>query len=413
MGDKEKESTQEKQEEKVVSKKNKYRRDKPWDHEGIDHWKLEPFKQEDVKGATLVDETVFTTLFPKYREHYLRDWWPQVTSTLKQHHIECVLDLIEGSMTVRTTRKTWDPYIIIKARDFIKLLARSVPFPAAVKVLDDDTTCDIIKIGGTVSTKERFVKRRQRLIGPDGSTLKAIELLTQCYVLVQGNTVAAVGNFKGLKQVRKVVMDCMNNIHPIYNIKELMIKKELANDEKLKNESWDRFLPKFKKKNIKKKKVKIPKQKEKPLFPPEPTPSKVDLQIESGEYFLKEDERLAEKRKKKEEKANKVTQARLKEREKSFVAPKEPKRAKSTNDNAPTKSDVDIESLKKKLKKSQKSGGSSSSASDFVLEDKSKKMRDKEKDTKKGKKRKASDSEADVNKKKSEKTKKKKKSELL
>ncbi|TRX97614.1 hypothetical protein FHL15_001369 [Xylaria flabelliformis] len=280
----------------------------------IDKWKIDPFLptvslltaicRSDNVGGNLAEESSFIVLFPKYRE------WKS-----------------------RPTKRTWDPAAILKARDLIKLLARSVPAPEALRVLQDDVAADVIKIRNLVNNKEKFVKRRQRLLGPNAATLKALQLLTNTYIQVQGNTVSAIGGYK---------------------IKELMVKRELAKfivyvwaffvfrqfnkqnvqkkvwpshvDPLLKNESWDRFLPNYKKRSLSKrlKPHKVSEKKPYTPFPPAAEPSKVDLQLEAGEYHIGRDakKRMAQEERLEKQKAKKEEKKR--EREKDFIAPDEP-----------------------------------------------------------------------------------------
>ncbi|KAA8571933.1 hypothetical protein EYC84_001879 [Monilinia fructicola] len=268
--------------------------------------------------------------------------------SLEKFGIAATLDLREGSMTVKTTRKTYDPAAILNARDLIKLLARSVPAPQAIKILEDGVACDVIKIRNLVRNKERFVKRRQRILGPNGSTLKALELLTECYLLVQGNTVSAMGPYKGLKEIRRIIEDCMANIHPIYHIKELMIKRELAKDPELAGESWDRFLPQFKKRNLSKRRVpKNVTDKSKKVYTPFPPPHK----RRQAKERKAQEERIEKQKEEKEEK--------MRKRAEEFEAPAE-----------------DGEKKEKKRKRDKDSG--------------------EKKEKKKSKKRKSSDADGDV-----------------
>jgi ribosomal RNA assembly protein len=83
--------------EESVSKNKRYRKPKPWDTDDIDHvmprsfftngfeqWKIEPFTKEDNKQP-FTEESSFATLFPKYREQYIRENWPLVTKALDKH----------------------------------------------------------------------------------------------------------------------------------------------------------------------------------------------------------------------------------------------------------------------------------------------------------------------------------------
>jgi ribosomal RNA assembly protein len=93
----------------------------------------------------------------------------------------------------------------------------------------------------------------------------------------------------------------------------------------LKNESWDRFLPNYKKRSLSKriKPFKVHEKKTYTPFPPPVEPSKVDLQLEAGEYHIGRDakKRIAQEERMEKQKVKKEEKKR--EREKDFIAPDE------------------------------------------------------------------------------------------
>src|SRR5690242_1545248 len=106
-----------------------------------------------------------------------------------------------------------------------------------------------------------------------------------------------------------------------------MIKKELAKDPELANENWDRFLPNFKKRTMSTRRVphKVTDKSKKVYtpFPPAQEKSKVDLQIESGEYFLGKQAKERRAREERDAKMREKMEEKRKSKASEFVPPAE------------------------------------------------------------------------------------------
>ena len=122
-------------------------------------------------------------------------------------------------------------------------------------------------------------------------------------------------------------------------------------DPQLKNENWERFLPKFEKKVLSKRKKPFKKKEKKNYtpFPPAMPDSKIDKELESGEYFLKEKERRLKKQMERKEKQAENAVKREEKRNKSFKAPVEKEVEKKSE-----QKEIDLDALKAKMDKKKK-----------------------------------------------------------
>jgi len=217
------------------------------DSEAVKNYVVPKLIREEVKFSFL-EESEMKILFPKAREKYIKQQETLMRSILKTIFIDLEIDYKMGSMAVKTNSKTFDPYSIILAKNFIAAVARFVPVPEARILIEDESkVMALVKLKSYNLPRERKLRRVQRLIGPNSATLKAIQVLTSTKLFFGKNTIVIIGSHRGLREAENVIHDTMSNIHPVYSVKELMVKRELSKREDLKEVSWKPYLPTYKK----------------------------------------------------------------------------------------------------------------------------------------------------------------------
>lgn len=255
------------------------------------------FDESKVKHP-FIETSSFEVLFPKHRANYLQSVEEYAVKACEQKKISFQIDYEKCLMKVLTTDRTRDPYIIIKAYEMIQLLGRGVLLEKAVRILEDGIASEIVQARILCSSEKVYERRKERLSNP--KILKAIELTTKTHVLVSNKTVCIVGDYRGVHEAKNIIIKCFENIHPAFELKKLIIKRKLQNENT--EGDWDRFLPKIKKTHSKKKTI----GRRSGGLPEEIKSRKADVEMETGEYFIKSEnvEKLKmkeEKRKKREE----------------------------------------------------------------------------------------------------------------
>ncbi|ELQ74542.1 rRNA processing protein [Trachipleistophora hominis] len=205
------------------------------------------FNEEEFKDQFL-EKSRFEIVYARHLESTLKENQKRIKALLKEKNVRIKINYDERVVQMSTTSKTRDPYVIIKSKDFITLVCKGVPLQEAERIFDDEISYAMLNIQQLASNKEVFINRRNRLIGPNGDTLKALEMLTKTYILMKSKCVCVIGSFANVLKVEQFVLKVMENYHPVHLLKQLVAKKEVEQCTEKKDMNWKNFVPVVKKK---------------------------------------------------------------------------------------------------------------------------------------------------------------------
>ncbi len=111
-----------------------------------------------------------------------------------------------GEVIIASKPNKTDPFLVIKARDFVHAVGRGFNPQVAFALLDEEMYLEIINMKLVVGTNpNKLLRFRGRIIGKEGRTRKIIEETTGTRISVFGNTIGIIGPYERLKVARDAI----------------------------------------------------------------------------------------------------------------------------------------------------------------------------------------------------------------
>jgi ribosomal RNA assembly protein len=106
------------------------------------------------------------------------------------------IDSESGQVVISSEVSNEDPFLVIKARDFVKAVGRGFNPEAAFRLLQEDIYFDYISLTHYVGDNPRKLNRiRGRIIGRDGRTREIIQQTTGVSIVIYGKTISFIGTY--------------------------------------------------------------------------------------------------------------------------------------------------------------------------------------------------------------------------
>jgi ribosomal RNA assembly protein len=120
--------------------------------------------------------------------------------------VDVEIDSTSGEVIISSKPDMTDPFLAIKARDFVHAVGRGFNPQIAFALLDEEMYLEIVNLKLVIGTNPNKLKRfRGRLIGREGRTRKIIEETTGTRISIFGNTVGIIGPYERIRVARDAV----------------------------------------------------------------------------------------------------------------------------------------------------------------------------------------------------------------